>query len=128
MSTAYHPQTDGQTERVNQCLETYLRCFVHTTPNKWSSWLPLAEMWYNASYHSSLGYTPFRVLYGHDPNQLGIDIVEACQNVDLETWLKERDLMLQLVQQHLNRAQSKMKHFADSKHSFRQFSVGALYT
>jgi transposase InsO family protein len=43
MSSAYHPQTDGQTERVNQCLETYLRCFVHSCPTKWSSWLPFAE-------------------------------------------------------------------------------------
>ena len=50
------------TERVNQCLETYLRCFVHTCPTKWSSWLPLAEFWYNTSFHSSLGNTPFFVL------------------------------------------------------------------
>jgi hypothetical protein len=61
------------------------------------------EIWYNTSYHSSLGYTPFRV-YGHDPNQLGIDIVEACKHEDLDKWLKERDLMMKLVQQHLNRA------------------------
>lgn len=47
MSSAYHPQTDGQTERVNQCMETYLRCFVHACPTKWSSWLSLAEFWYN---------------------------------------------------------------------------------
>lgn len=43
MSTSYHPQTDGQTERVNQCLKTYLRSFVHACPSKWSSWLSVAE-------------------------------------------------------------------------------------
>jgi hypothetical protein len=43
MSTAYHPQSDGQTERVNQCLELYLRCAVAASPTKWAKWLPLAE-------------------------------------------------------------------------------------
>lgn len=43
ISTAYHPQSDGQMERVNQCLETFLRCYVHTCPHKWSEWLHLAE-------------------------------------------------------------------------------------
>lgn len=42
MSSAYHPQTDGQSKRVNQCLETFLRCFVHACPNSWSQWLSLA--------------------------------------------------------------------------------------
>lgn len=71
-SSAYHPQSDGQTERVNQCLEIYLRCFVHSTPSKWYSWLHLAEYWYNSTYHSSLGTTPFEVLYGYPPNHFGI--------------------------------------------------------
>lgn len=39
MSSSYHPQTDGQTERLNQCLEAYLHCVVHSSPSKWSSWL-----------------------------------------------------------------------------------------
>lgn len=43
LSTAYHPQTDGQTERVNQCLEAYLRCTVNACPASWKDWLPLAE-------------------------------------------------------------------------------------
>lgn len=67
MSSAYHPQTDGQTERVNQCLEGYLRCFVHSCPTKWKDWLALAEFWYNASYQSSLTKTPFEILHGQSP-------------------------------------------------------------
>lgn len=43
MSSAYHPQMDDQTERLNQCLETYLRCFVQACPSKWAQWIPLAE-------------------------------------------------------------------------------------
>jgi hypothetical protein len=38
MSSSYHPQSDGQTKRVNQCIETFLRCFIHACPNKWSQW------------------------------------------------------------------------------------------
>lgn len=64
MSSAYHPQSDGQTKCVNQCLETYLRCFVHSCPRQWLKWLPLAEYWYNTIEHSTLGKSPFQVLYG----------------------------------------------------------------
>lgn len=51
MSSAYKPQSDGQTECVNQCLETFLHCFVHTCPSKWHQWLHLAEFWYNTCFH-----------------------------------------------------------------------------
>jgi len=55
MSSAYHPQSDGQTERVNQCLETFLRCFIHACPSSWSQWISLTEFWYNTSEHSATG-------------------------------------------------------------------------
>jgi hypothetical protein len=67
LSTAYHPQTDGQTEVVNKCLETYLRCFALENQTQWAQWLPLDEWWYNTSYHTATCMTPFEVVYGQKP-------------------------------------------------------------
>jgi hypothetical protein len=66
-SSAYHPQSDGQTERVDQCLKNYLRCMSFLKQKKWLSWLSLTEWWYNSNYHTSLKYSPFEVLYGYPP-------------------------------------------------------------
>jgi transposase InsO family protein len=110
LSTAYHPQTNAQTEWLNQCLETYLRYFVHARPTKWKQWLSLAEFWYNSSFHSTLGKTPFEVLYGYSPRHLGLssDMIGAVVP-DLNEWLSERALMQDLVHQHLLRAQARIK-------------------
>jgi transposase InsO family protein len=67
LSTTYHPQTDGQTEVVNKCLETYLRCFASEKKNQWDQWFPLAEWWYNTSYHTTTHMTPFEEVYGKNP-------------------------------------------------------------
>jgi hypothetical protein len=106
-------------------MEAYLRCFVHSCPKKWSTWLPLAEYWYNTTYHSVLGKTPFEVLYGHPPRNFGIEAA-SCVSTDLETWLKERSTMQSLLQQHLLRAQQRMKCQADKKRSERSFQVGDM--
>jgi len=66
-STAYHPQTDGQTERVNQELEIYLRFFVNSMHTDWDKWLPLAEYSYNDRTHSSTKISPHFALYGIHP-------------------------------------------------------------
>lgn len=123
MSSSYHPQSDGQTERVNQCLEIFLRCFVHSTPSKWAAWLHLAEFWYNSSYHSAVQRTPFEIIYGFPPNHFGISS-EDCINPDLDEWLADRKLMHQLIQQHVHRAQQQMKAYADKNRSFREFKEG----
>jgi hypothetical protein len=63
-STAYHPQTNGQTERVNQILEDVLRMHVMHQPKKWEDYLPLVEFSYNNGYQESLKMSPFKALYG----------------------------------------------------------------
>lgn len=124
MSTARHPQTDGQSERVNQCLETYLRCFVHACPSKWSAWLALAEFWYNTSPHSALGTSPFEALYGHGPRHFGLLDPMACAAPDLQDWLQDRAQVEALLRQHLLRAQQQMKESADKRRSARVFELG----
>lgn len=124
MSSAYHPQSDGQTERVNQCLETYLRCFVHSCPTKWSGWLPLAEYWYNTSLHSAIGCSPFEALYGHAPRHLGLSDAAVCSAPELETWLHEHKDKTELLKQLLERARQRMKHQAAKRRSEREFSMG----
>jgi hypothetical protein len=124
MSSSYHPQTNGQTERVNQCLEMYLRCVVHDCPKKWKSWLPLAEFWYNSNYHTALGCSPFRALYGYDP-QVGVMIpTSPADPVPAEQMSADRDEHLARLKNHLAAAQNRMKIQADRKRSDRQFQVG----
>src|SRR5260221_461357 len=60
-STSYHPQTDGQTERVNQEIEVYLRVFVSHQQDDWANWLPLAEFAYNNKVHTATHQTPFEL-------------------------------------------------------------------
>lgn len=67
LSTAFHPQTDGQTERVNQVLEQYLRCMINYQQDDWTTYLPLAEFAYNNSVHASTHQTPFFANYGYHP-------------------------------------------------------------
>jgi len=67
LSTAFHPQTDGQTERVNQELEQYLRMFIDHRQEQWPKWLGTAEFIYNNKAHSSTRTLPFKANYGQDP-------------------------------------------------------------
>jgi hypothetical protein len=125
-STAYHPQTDGQTERVNQCLEMYLRCMVSDCPKQWRKWLPLAELWYNSNYHSSLGCSPFKALYGADPNLGAMPVDTANLSSSVTEFLAERNAQLESLKQHLESAQVRMKSNADKHRAERSFQVGEL--
>ncbi|XP_059295620.1 uncharacterized protein LOC132048955 [Lycium ferocissimum] len=115
-STAYHPQTDGQTEVLNRTLETYLRCFCSDCPTDWSNYLPLAEWWYNTTYHTAIRCTPYEVLYGQKPH-IHLPYLageSSCEMVDRS--LTAREAIILLLKFHILRAQQRMKDLAD-KHS-----------
>jgi len=86
MSPAYHPQTDGQSEAVNKCLEMYLHCFSSDQPHQWVQFFPWAEFWYNSSFHTSMGMTSFKVLYGNDP----LSIIPTSINEDTPSDLQQQ--------------------------------------
>lgn len=89
-------------------------------------WLSLAEYWYNTTFHSALGKTPFEVLYGCPPRHMGLDDDVAAPVPDLQEWLAGRAQMQELVQQHLLRTQDQMKRQANKGRSERVFSVGDM--
>lgn len=124
MSSSYHPQTDGQTERLNQSMETFLRCFANACPSKWSTWLPLAEFWYNATTHSAICCSPFEALYGYSPHHFGVSAVDSVSVPELSVWLQDRQVITELIHQHLSRSKERMKRQADKNRTERQFQVG----
>jgi hypothetical protein len=123
-STAYHPQTDGQSERVNQCLEQYLRCVVQDNPKRWRRWIPMAEFWYNTSFHTALGCSPFKALYKIEPNFGAMPNLTAAQDCSAVDTTLEYQAQTELLRAQLLRAQQRMKTYADKNRSERQFAVG----
>ena len=77
LSLAFHPQTDSQTERVNQVLEQYLRCTINYQQDDWMEYLPLAEFAYNNTLHASTQQTPFFSNYGF---YLKLDLLSPSMN------------------------------------------------
>jgi hypothetical protein len=113
LSTTYHPQADGQTEVVNKCLETYLRCFASEKKNQWAQWLPLAEWWHNTSYHTATHMTPFEAVYGQNPPFVlsylpGVSKVQA-----VDQTLTVQEAILHTLKENLFMAQNRMKQQAD---------------
>ncbi|GMJ04991.1 hypothetical protein HRI_004168300 [Hibiscus trionum] len=125
-STTYHPQSDGQTERVNQCWETYLRCMTGERPKEWCDWLHLAEWWYNTTFHSAIQVTPYQALYGQPPPVHVPYIAGDSLVAEVDRSLQHREAALKMLQFHMKRAQDRMKIQADKKRKDREFQVGDL--
>ncbi|QRW23943.1 Retrotransposable element Tf2 protein [Rhizoctonia solani] len=105
-SSAYHPQSDGQTERVNPSIEHFLRAYSGVNQRDWTKWLPMAEFAYNNAVHSSTGKTPFKALYGWEPtltpSNVPTDVPEADELAQtMEAQWKEVELALRQSKQRM---------------------------
>ena len=124
MSTAYHPQTDGQTERVNQSLEQYLRCYVDYNTTNWSELLSPAEFAYNNAAHEGTKYTPFYLEYGRHP-RAGPTLVTALdRNTDLNDITWQRQQAHEQAKAALTLAAERMKYYYDKGAQGIPFKVG----
>ena len=120
LSTAYHPQTDGETEQVNQELETYLRLFTSNKPEEWSKLLPMTEFTHNSATHSITQKTPFFLMMGYEPRAyppLGKTFLP-----NLETRLLDLSAARDDTQAAHKIAQQKMKERITSK--FTPWKIG----
>ncbi|GJZ88583.1 putative reverse transcriptase domain-containing protein [Tanacetum coccineum] len=124
MSTAYHPQTDGQSERTIQTLEDMLRACVIDFGGSWDVHLPLAEFSYNNSYHSSIRCAPFEALYGRKCRSpvLWAEIGESSL-IGPELVQETTDKVV-LIKEKLKAARDRQKSYADNRRKPLEFEVG----
>ena len=123
-STAFHPQTDGQSERLIQVLEDMLRGCVMEFTGSWDRYIPLIEFTYNNSYQSSIGMAPYEALYGrrcrtpvhwtelNEHKVIGLDIV------------KDTEAKVQVIRQRLKAASDRQKSYVDLKRKDIEYEVG----
>ncbi|WVZ89402.1 hypothetical protein U9M48_035815, partial [Paspalum notatum var. saurae] len=123
-SSAYHPQTSGQVERVNQILEDMLRACAMTYSTKWDECLPLAEFAYNNSYQKSLDMAPFEALYGkrcRTPLNWSEPGERVTFGPDLVT---QAEGQVKMIHNNLKRAQSRQKSYSDKRRRPLVFEEG----
>jgi len=114
LSTAFHPQTDGQMERVNQELEQYLRMFINHRQEQWPDWLGTAEFAYNNKIHSSTKVLPFKASYGQDP-RIGFEMRRKGKYEGAEKFVMKMKEIQEEAKAVLGKAQEEMKKYADRK-------------
>ena len=124
MSTAFHPQTNGQSEVVNKVIAMYLRCVTGDRPRAWVDWLSWAEYCYNTSFHTALRTTPFEVAYGRPPPPLLPYTSGTARTEAADALLRSRDDILAEVRQRLLQAQELSKRYYDADHRPLEFAVG----
>ncbi|KAJ9545211.1 hypothetical protein OSB04_024918 [Centaurea solstitialis] len=124
LSTAYHPQTDGQTERTIQTLEDMLRACVLEFGGSWDDHLPLVEFSYNNSYHASIQCAPYEALYGRKCRS-PLNWLEVGESRLIKPDIvQETTNKIKMVQEKLKAARDRQKSYADNRRKPLEFQVG----
>src|SRR3954468_23146863 len=113
-STAYHPQTDGQTERVNQEIKRYLQIYINHHQTDWAEWLFIAKFLYNDKVHSSTKQSPFFVNHGQHPRK-GVNMSKFVKNDLAENFAKRMKKIHEETESVLETAAVDMKKFYNQK-------------
>jgi hypothetical protein len=124
LSSAFHPQSDGQSEAANKVISMYLRCLVGDRPRQWLKWLPWAEFCYNSSFQASLKTSPFQVVYGREPPSVHTYMQGEARLLDVASQMLERDEFLVEIRERLVQAQQHCKAYYDRGHRELEFEEG----
>ena len=128
VSTAYHPQTDGQTERENRTIGAVIRSVINEDQDDWDVTLPLVELAVNSAVQASTGVSPFKMVYGREAT-LPLDVVLRTPITTIanpaveELWLRMKQLWEE-SQKAMGAAKSRQKQDADKKRRALEFTVG----
>jgi len=126
LSTAYHPQMDGQTERINQELEQYLRVFIDHRQEQWPDWLGTVEFTYNNKVHTATKTSLFKANYGQDP-KMGFEGRRKGKYEAAEKFIERMRKIQEKAKAVLGKAQEEMKKFANrKKREEEEYRVGDL--
>ncbi|KAH6793421.1 hypothetical protein C2S52_003898 [Perilla frutescens var. hirtella] len=124
MSSSFHPQSDGQTERFNSMLEEYLRHFVSANQKDWVKLLDAAQLCFNAQKCSTTNGTPFEICTGQQPLlPHSIDAPQGARVSPAQSFSLEWKQNLDLARSYLEKAQQRMKKYADQKRRFVEYRV-----
>ena len=125
LSTAFHPQTDGQTERMNQTVEQYLRIYCNYHQDDWSELLSLAEFSYNNAQHASIGCSPFYANYGYNP-RFTVDLHPFSNHPipAAEEMAKRLKSIHEDLTELIKVTQNQQARYYDAKHKRVEYNVG----
>jgi hypothetical protein len=124
MTTAFHPQSDGQSEAANRVIVMYLRCLTGDRPRQWLQWLPWAKYVFNTAYQTSLRDTPFHVVYGRDPLSIRSYEPQETRVTAVAKTMEERDEFLADICHRLEQAQVVPKRHYNRAHRNVMYQVG----